>query len=184
MPGGVIEVRRRERAGPLGWLDVFSAIRFVRVSWRRARGASRGRRGPGPGRLPQRPERSLPVLVADVDGRPRCVACGLCALACPSHCITVVPGDHPDDPASRYPERFDLDLGRCIVCGLCEEACPELAIVLGPAQSWACDERSALRRDRDALLVPASALTAQLEALAGEATSGPDAFGPGPGQPS
>lgn len=124
------------------------------------------------------------MLVAEADGRARCVACGLCALACPSHCITVVPGDHPDDPRSRYPERFDLDLGRCIACGLCEEACPELAIVLGPAQGWVSDRRSALQRDRDALLVPATALIAQLEALAGETTSASDAFGPGAGQPS
>lgn len=54
-----------------------------------------------------------------------CIACGLCARACPSSCIAVENQTHPETK-KRLPkvEWYTLDLGRCNFCHLCEEACP------------------------------------------------------------
>ena len=58
------------------------------------------------------------------------MACGLCEFACPTDCITIVPGELEGARIARYPEAFDIDMSRCMFCGLCEEACPEEAIVM------------------------------------------------------
>ena len=72
----------------------------------------------------------MPVLVQLDNGQPRCVACGLCEFACPTDCISIVPGELEGARIERYPEAFDIDMSRCMFCGLCEEACPEEAIVM------------------------------------------------------
>lgn len=72
--------------------------------------------------------RSLHRLVRREDGRPRCVACMLCATVCPSECITVEAAEDPDPEVQRTPSRYTIDLARCCFCGFCVEACPEDAI--------------------------------------------------------
>jgi NADH-quinone oxidoreductase subunit I len=80
-------------------------------------------------RIPYPPGyRGLHRLVPRVDGRPRCVACYMCATACPAQCIYIEAGEYADDPVEKYPVKFVIDEMRCIVCGFCVEACPKDAI--------------------------------------------------------
>jgi NADH-quinone oxidoreductase subunit I len=70
------------------------------------------------------------ILSRDPDGGERCVACYLCAVACPVDCIALQATE--DASGRRYPEFFRINFSRCIFCGLCEEACPTYAIQLTP----------------------------------------------------
>jgi len=70
------------------------------------------------------------VLSRDPDGGERCVACNLCAVACPVDCIALQATE--DERGRRYPEFFRINFSRCIFCGMCEEACPTYAIQLTP----------------------------------------------------
>lgn len=79
--------------------------------------------------------RGLHRLVPREDGKPRCVACYMCATICPAQCIYIEAGEYdPADGASesrvieKYPTAFVIDELRCIVCGLCVDACPKDAI--------------------------------------------------------
>lgn len=72
--------------------------------------------------------RGLHRLVPREDGKPRCVACYMCATVCPAQCIYIEAGEYEDDPIEKYPTSFVIDQLRCVVCGLCVEACPKDAI--------------------------------------------------------
>ncbi len=68
------------------------------------------------------------ILSRDPDGGERCVACYLCAAACPVDCIALQATE--DEHGRRYPAFFRINFSRCIFCGYCEEACPTCAIQL------------------------------------------------------
>jgi NADH-quinone oxidoreductase subunit I len=79
--------------------------------------------------------RGLHRLVPREDGKPRCVACYMCATICPAQCIYIEAGEYGgDDEAAesrvieKFPRQFVIDELRCIVCGLCVDACPKDAI--------------------------------------------------------
>ena len=91
------------------------------------------------------------VLTRDPDGQERCVACNLCAVACPVDCIDVVKGEHDD--GRWYPETFRINFARCIFCGFCEEACPTQAIQLTPDFETADYTRAGLQYDKEDLLI-------------------------------
>jgi NADH-quinone oxidoreductase subunit I len=82
--------------------------------------------------IPSPNYRGVHRLNKDEQGRVKCVACMLCATACPVHCIDIVGATAPEAWADRekYPENFIIDELRCIYCGMCEEACPVDAIEL------------------------------------------------------
>ena len=75
------------------------------------------------------------VLKRDEQGRERCTACGLCAVACPAEAITMVAAERSKEQKTLYREEkyastYEINMLRCIFCGLCEEACPKQAIFL------------------------------------------------------
>ncbi|MBS3818751.1 NADH-quinone oxidoreductase subunit I [bacterium] len=97
--------------------------------------------------------RSLHRLVKRENGKPRCVACMLCATVCPSDCIYVEAAEDPDPEIQKYPSQFIIDLSRCCFCGFCVEACPEDAIRMDTSLiEVAGDNRDALVYDKDNLL--------------------------------
>jgi NADH-quinone oxidoreductase subunit I len=58
-----------------------------------------------------------------------CIACNLCALACPEQLI-VVGAERNEETRRKELTTFTYDTSRCMFCGLCEDACPVDALEL------------------------------------------------------
>ncbi len=59
----------------------------------------------------------------------RCIACKLCAVACPIDIIYIDVHDEMIQEGDKKKkvkvlDRYDIDVKRCMFCSLCEEACP------------------------------------------------------------
>lgn len=91
------------------------------------------------------------VLTRDPDGEERCVACNLCAAACPVGCIALQKAERED--GRWYPEFFRINFSRCIFCGYCEEACPTTAIQLTPDFEMGEYNRQHLVYEKEHLLI-------------------------------
>lgn len=91
------------------------------------------------------------ILSRDPDGKERCVACYLCAAACPVDCIALQAAEGPD--GRRFPEFFRINFSRCIFCGFCEEACPTYAIQLTPNFDMSEYHRADMVYEKEHLLI-------------------------------
>ncbi|TNE72233.1 NADH-quinone oxidoreductase subunit I [bacterium] len=107
--------------------------------------------------------RGRPVLVKD-NGRERCVACGLCARACPPLAISMQAAE-TDDAKERFPDFFEINMLRCIYCGFCEEVCPEEAIVMSKDYDLVFKSREEAIYGKDRLLVDKENLKERLDFL-------------------
>src|SRR5258708_19765034 len=76
-------------------------------------------------------------LQRDENGLEKCVACFLCAAACPADCIYIEAAENTDalriSGGERYAHIYNIDYNRCIFCGFFVEACPPDALTPRPA---------------------------------------------------
>lgn len=103
------------------------------------------------------------VLMRDEEGRERCTACGMCALACPAEAITMKAAEREAGEENLYREEkyaavYEINMLRCIFCGLCEEACPKEAIYLSKSQEFVMPET-----DRESFIYGKDKLVISLE---------------------
>jgi NADH-quinone oxidoreductase subunit I len=83
-------------------------------------------------------------------GENLCIACDLCAVACPENLIVV---GSMRDPKTKHKvlTTFSYDLSRCMFCGMCEDACPVDAIELTQDFELASFTRKGMIWDRQML---------------------------------
>lgn len=103
--------------------------------------------------------RGLHVLNRDEEGREKCTACGLCAVACPAEAITMEAAERQKGEETLYREekyaaKYEINMLRCIFCGLCEEACPKDAIYLSETFAPANYQRKGFVYGKEELLIP------------------------------
>jgi len=119
--------------------------------------------GPGPLRGARFEERfrGMHVLQRDENGLEKCVACFLCAAACPSNCIYIEAAENTEtnrvSGAERYAKVYNIDYNRCIFCGYCVEACPTDAITHGHGFELASFNASNLIFRKEQMLAAAPA---------------------------
>lgn len=111
----------------------------------------------GPAVLQER-YRGVHVLQRDENGLEKCVACFLCAAACPSDCIYIEAAENTENlrisGGERYAKTYNIDYNRCIFCGFCVEACPTDAITHGHKFEIASYNTSTLIYRKEAMLAP------------------------------
>jgi NADH-quinone oxidoreductase subunit I len=114
------------------------------------------------------------ILSRDPEGQERCVACYLCAAACPVDCISLQATE--DEHGRRFPAFFRINLSRCILCGYCEEACPTYAIQLTTDFEYSEYDRKNMVYEKEDLLIsgPGKYPDYNFYRLAGVAIGGKD----------
>ena len=103
--------------------------------------------------------RGLQILNRDEEGREKCTACGLCAVACPAEAITMEaaerqPGEEHLYKEEKYAAKYEINMLRCIFCGFCEEACPKDAIYLSETFAPSNFQRKGFIYGKEDLLIP------------------------------
>ncbi len=111
----------------------------------------------GPAHIEER-FRGAHVLQRDENGLEKCVACFLCAAACPANCIYIEAAENTDQErfsgGERYANVYNIDYNRCIFCGYCVEACPTDAITHGHGFELASYNTATLVYRKEQMLVP------------------------------
>jgi NADH-quinone oxidoreductase subunit I len=88
--------------------------------------------------------RGLPRLNVNPEtGESLCIACDLCALACPEHLIAVKSERDPKTK-KKVMTGWVYDTSRCMFCGLCEDACPTDCLELSQDFEFATYRRNFL----------------------------------------
>ena len=102
--------------------------------------------------------RGVHVLQRDENGLEKCVACFLCAAACPADCIYIEAAENTAElrisGGERYATVYNIDYNRCIFCGYCVEACPTDAITHGHGFEIASYNTSTLVYRKEQMLAP------------------------------
>lgn len=102
--------------------------------------------------------RGTHVLQRDENGLEKCVACFLCAAACPVNCIYIEAAENTAEErfsgSERYAKVYNIDYSRCIFCGYCVEACPTDAITHGHGFETASYNTSTLIMRKEQMLAP------------------------------
>ncbi len=85
--------------------------------------------------------RGLPRLNVNPEtGETMCIACDLCALACPEHLIVVKSVRNPQTKRKEVTS-WTVDISRCMFCGLCQEACSTDCLELSQDYEFATYDR-------------------------------------------
>jgi len=98
--------------------------------------------------------RGKQVLMRDENGLEKCVACGLCSVACPADAIYLEAAENDGSVMAgpRYAKVYQIHKTRCIFCGMCEEACPVDAIELTSLFDLTGRSREEMIFDKEKLL--------------------------------
>ncbi|WP_300811728.1 NADH-quinone oxidoreductase subunit I [uncultured Bacteroides sp.] len=82
----------------------------------------------------------------DENGQNRCVACGLCQMACPNDTIHITSRtvETPEGKKKKVLVKYEYNLGSCMFCQLCVNACPHDAITFDQNFEHAVFDRSKL----------------------------------------
>ena len=85
-----------------------------------------------------------------------CIACNLCAIACPEDCIDVLAMDVEIIVAGKPRKKkvldeFIFDTSRCMFCALCQEACPTSCLELTQDFEMSLYGRRDMKLDRQQL---------------------------------
>jgi len=95
--------------------------------------------------------RGAPRLNNDPEtGETLCIACDLCAEACPEDLIVVGSVRDPESK-KKVLTHYTFDTSRCLFCGLCQEVCPTNAIELTQDFELATYDRRDMLWDRTQL---------------------------------
>ncbi|MCC6446374.1 MAG: NADH-quinone oxidoreductase subunit I [Armatimonadetes bacterium] len=96
--------------------------------------------------------RGVPALVTDGEtGELKCVACGVCARACPDSIITITTMPGETKGKRNVLDVFSIDMSRCEFCAFCAESCPFEALEMSHAFELATHDRSGLILHKEVL---------------------------------
>jgi len=111
--------------------------------------------------------RGLPRLLYDESPEElRCVACSICANACPVNVIHI--DTHRGADRKLVLDRFDIEAGGCVFCGLCVEACPFEALTMMHGFELAAYSREQLFWNKEMLAIKSTPRTlADMERIHG-----------------
>ncbi len=82
---------------------------------------------------PNLPPRSHGSFGFDFD---KCIACNLCANACPNGVIRV--DTTKNENGKKVLEQYNMSTGYCLYCGFCTKACPTGAVYFKPDFNTVC----------------------------------------------